>query len=190
MSAEKQEAGRVETESSNEFTTAKAGLSDIEELEKLVNLAYRGGKSTVAWKNEDHLVKGPRIVKADLESYLTRVGSTIMLVRSQSGMAVGTVHIEKHGDDAHIGMLSVHPEFQNYGLGKKLLELAAKLAREEYKCKKAKMFVFAGRNELLSWYARLGYEASGETMPFFGPESGLTPLVANPHFVVVVKKLA
>lgn len=173
----------------NSFVLSKASNSDVQDIIDVVNLAYRGGKSTVAWKNEHHLVQGPRLVREDLENYLKAPGSAVLLIRNQSGVLLGTVHVEKHGDEAHIGMLSVHPEHQNYGLGKKLLLAGEEYARDEFHCKQSKMFVFGGRAELLSWYMKMGYESTGETKPFFGPETGLTPLVENPHFVVVSKHL-
>lgn len=171
------------------FQSSVATQADIAEIMDVVNLAYRGGKSSVAWKNENHLVQGPRIIKEDLEKYVQADGSIILLLRTTSGVLAGTVHVEKHGDEAHIGMLSVHPDYQNFGLGKRLLIIGAAYAREEFHCRVAKMFVFGGRQELLAWYTKMGYELTGETLPFFGPESGLTALVENAHFVVVAKNL-
>lgn len=174
---------------SDSFSLKSAELDDIPEVEKLVNLAYRGGLSSVAWKNEHHLVKGPRIVREDLCKYIQSEESKILLLRTVGGALVGTVHLEKHGDEVFIGMLAVHPEYQNLGLGKRLLGSAADVARDRFLCRTAKMFVFGGRNELLDWYRKMGYESTGETLPFFGPEAGLTALVEDPHFVVVSKAL-
>ncbi|MBX9689747.1 MAG: GNAT family N-acetyltransferase [Candidatus Obscuribacterales bacterium] len=185
---------RPSTESSADKSSALqielAQELDVDELEELVNLAYRGGKASVSWKNEHHLVQGPRISKADLKHYISEKDSAIYLCRNESRRILGAVHIEKHADQAHIGMLSVDPDYQNYGIGKKLLLFAGDFAREKLNCREAKMFVFAGREELLAWYQKMGYEATGETMPFFGPESGLRALVENAHFVVVRKNLA
>ena len=176
--------------SADSFKSSIAQHADIAEIMDVVNLAYRGGKASVAWKNENHLVQGPRIVRDDLDKYISSEGSSILLLRAgSSGQLAGTVHIEKHADEAHIGMLSVHPEYQNYGLGKRLLLMGEEHAKNAFNCRVGKMFVFGGRQELLSWYQKMGYESTGETMPFFGPESGLTPLVKNPHFVVVEKAL-
>lgn len=171
------------------FKSSVAQQADIAEIMDVVNLAYRGGKASVAWKNENHLVQGPRIVREDLEKYISTAGSAILLLRTISGVLAGTVQIEKHADEAHIGMLSVHPEYQNFGLGKRLLLMGEDYASKNFHCKTGKMFVFGGRHELLAWYQKMGYESTGETKPFFGPESGLTPLVQNPHFVVVAKEL-
>ena len=169
----------------------RAGKADIDELERIVNLAYRGGQASVAWKNENHLVQGPRVTHEDLHKHLESTESTILLLRSETGELLGCVQIEHEPgeSEAHIGMLTVHPEYQNYGLGRMLLQRAGDFAKNDLACKKAKMCVFAGREELLAWYAKMGYEPTGEKMPFFGPESGLTPLVDNAHFVVVSKAL-
>lgn len=169
------------------FKSSLAGLEDAEALERLVNLAYRGGQSSVAWKNENHLVEGPRVSIKDLQKDLARKDSHILKLQNESGNIVACVQVECNGDEAHIGMLAVDPGQQNLGLGKKMLLLAEEFSIKEFSCSKGKMCVFAGRQELLAWYAKMGYRESGETIPFFGPESGLRPLVDNAHFVVVTK---
>lgn len=172
------------------FTMRKATTADIEELEKLVNLAYRGGQSTVEWKNEHHLVQGPRVTPDELNSALNTEGSIVVLACTEEGAAVGSVQIEKEGSDAIIGMLAVHPQFQNFGLGRKLLDKGAELAISDFSCTTAKMYVLTGRPELMAWYKKAGYEPTGERKPFFGPDSGLTPLIDDAHFVVVSKALS
>ena len=171
------------------FTVRRALPSDIDAIEALVNLAYRGGLSTVSWKNEHHLVQGARITEDELIDALSSDSSIILLACTEDGTIVGSVEIEKHGNDAHIGMLAVHPEYQNFGLGRKLLEAGGETAKTDFECSKAKMFVLCGRPELLAWYSKAGYEASGERQAFFGPESRLTPLIEDAHFVVVEKAL-
>lgn len=166
-----------------------AGMEHIDSLVEMVNLAYRGGKATVAWKNENHLVSGPRIVKSDLERYIASPDSSIIAISNSDNLLLACVQVEKNDHEAHIGMLSVHPEYQNLGLGKRLLQMAADYALNVFKCEKAKMCVFGGRDELLAWYGKMGYKRTGETMPFFGPESGLSPLVDNAHFVIIEKLL-
>ncbi len=172
------------------LVTNKATLADLGDLELVVNLAYRGGKATVAWKNEHHLVQGPRITLAELKTYIESADSCILTLREKdSQKLVGCVQIERKTQEAHIGMLTVHPECQNLGLGKMLLLKAGDYAKNDFKCTIAKMCVLGGRVELLNWYKKMGYEETGESMPFFGPESGLTPLIENPHFIVVQKPL-
>ncbi len=183
-------SAKENVDNTDSFITSKATSADIKDLEEVVNLAYRGGKASVPWKNENHLVKGPRITTDELTKHLSAKGSTILLIRDKKNATLaGCVHIEINEQEAHIGMLTVHPEYQNLGLGKKLLNLAGDFAKNDMHCKIAKMCVLGGREELLAWYKKMGYELTGESMPFFGPESGLTPLCENPHFVVVKKAL-
>lgn len=172
---------------SSNLTFRKATSNDVAALEALVNLAYRGGEATVAWKNEHHLVTGARVTHEELVEALQN--SVILLAVTADGGVVGCVQIETEGSEAVIGMLSVNPKFQNFGLGRRLLNEAATFAKNEQNCSVGKMFVLCGRPELMAWYAKCGYEPTGERKPFFGPETRLTALVDDAHFVVVSKKL-
>lgn len=163
---------------------------DAQSLERMVDLAYRGGKSTVSWKNEDDLVKGSRISEQELQELISSSQSALLLAE-QGEVLVGCIHIERANEtEAHIGLLAVHPEHQNKGLGRFLLVSAEHYARDQFGCALAKMFVLSGRNELLAWYKTFGYRETGETAKFPGPESGLVPLKGAPYFVIIEKKLS
>lgn len=170
-----------------------AALDDVDELNQLIAFAYRGGKTAVPWTNEHKLVKGPRITPDALRDIITDSGKTILVAYSERGgkiVLTGCVLVENHGDGhGHIGMLAVDPELQSAGIGKVLLQSAEKHAIEVFRCHTATMWILSGRDELLSWYKRMGYEETGETEPFPGPESGNVPLVENLHFLVIGKKL-
>lgn len=167
----------------------EAIATDILSLETLVNLAYRGGKATVAWKNENHLVVGPRATAAGLQEQVSSPDTTILVSEADEHLS-GCVLIEKKGENSHIGMLSVHPEMQNLGLGKMLITKAEEYAREQFHSKNAIMFVLSGRPELLGWYEKLGYSQTGKTAPFpNNPAIGLQPLSADAHFCVISKAL-
>ena len=171
------------------ITMRRAQESDIAALETLVNLAYRGGEATVAWKNENHLVTGARVVPEELKDAICLDNSAVFVASTTDGDLIGCVQIEKEGDDGIIGMLSVHPKHQNIGLGRKLLNAGELVAKTEFGCTTGKMYVLCGRPELMAWYAKVGYQPTGETKPFFGPETRLTALVDEAHFVVVAKPL-
>ena len=173
-----------------------ARLSDVVELENLVQLAYRGGKATVAWKNENHLVKGPRIDQAELNALVETDKANILIAEIKDAVGakdayilVGCVLVEQHGDAAHIGLLAVKPDCQNLGLGKKLVQAGEEHAANHFNCTVGKMFVLNGRDELLGWYKRLGYVETGITEPFPGAETGLDAVDKNAHFIEISKKL-
>jgi len=168
-----------------------ANQGDVTGLVDLVQLAYRGGKSTVGWKNESHLVSGPRITEAQMKELVNASTQTILVAElpSNQPQMVGCILVAEHSDDAHLGMFAVHPALQNIGLGKALVQAAEDYAVGTLGKTHIKMLVLSTREEILAWYGRMGYEKTGETEPFFGPESGQTPLQENLHFVEIAKKL-
>jgi GNAT superfamily N-acetyltransferase len=169
-----------------------ADLGDITSLEQIVQLAYRGGMATVPWKNEAHLVEGPRIVAQELEELISADAATILVAESSGDSQtelVGCVLAEKHENEVHVGLLAVSPSCQNSGLGRRLVKAAEDHARTEFKCTTAKMFVLSGREGLLDWYERLGYKRTGETAPFSGFETGQKTRDSDAHFVVISKTL-
>lgn len=174
------------------FSVRIAGLGDVPQLEEVVQLAYRGGKASVPWKNEHTQVVGPRVTLKALQELLESEGSTVLLAETsheQRRRIAGCVLIELDGDDCIIGMLAVHPQQQNVGLGKMLVQAAEQHAFVNLGCKCAKMWVLSGRDELLAWYQRLGYEKTGESFPFLGAAVGVVPVDPEARFVVIAKPL-
>ncbi|MBK7838532.1 MAG: GNAT family N-acetyltransferase [Candidatus Obscuribacter sp.] len=111
------------------ITTAKVGEADVERLVDIVQLAYRGGLAKVGWKNEHDLVTGPRIDQNKMRALLANnEAAVIKVMTGGDGQLAGCVLAEKHGDSVHIGMLAVHPDFQNMKLGKVLVEAAEQYA--------------------------------------------------------------
>jgi len=167
--------------------------TDVPRVEEIVQLAYRGGKASVSWKNEHDIVVGPRVTADELNDLVEAEDKAVLLaVCTTEGQEsiCGCVLIERERDCVVIGMLAVDPEFQNFGLGKQLVKAAEEFAVSEFKVSKAEMHVAHIRGELLGWYSRLGYEPNGKFKPF--PESvhGTRPLVENLQFQVIVKDLS
>jgi GNAT superfamily N-acetyltransferase len=87
---------------------------------------------------------------------------------NESDVLVGTIHVQRtdNADDAEIGMFSVDPDRQGGGAGGALLSAAHEVARAQMQAKRTVMWVISDRTELLAWYVRKGYCATGETVPF------------------------
>lgn len=168
-----------------QFAMRSAKVSDVPALLQLVEDAYRGGKATVAWKNEHDRVTGPRTSKNELSRYITSTESSILVLESGNGTFAGCVCVEKQGADAHIGLLAVNPSFQNQGVGRRLLEDAESYGQAQFGCTSGVMWVLSGRDELLEFYRRRGYEKTGETVPFPAEEYGVTLLKGAPLFTVI-----
>jgi ribosomal protein S18 acetylase RimI-like enzyme len=169
-----------------------ATLADVAQLEPLIRFAYRGGKETVSWTNEHKLVKGPRISEPELREIISSSDKAILVCEEQRDsrrILLGCIQVEHDGDEAYIGMLAVDPDRQSSGIGKLLLQSAETYATGVFGCSTAKMWILAGRDELMAWYVRMGYAETGETEPFLPPESGVEALVDNLHFLVIKKEL-
>lgn len=143
----------------------KATQTDVPELNKLINSAYRGESSKKGWTTEAHLLEGLRIDEATLDSYFADPNIIILKNTDETGRITGSVYLEVRGPKLYIGMFSVSPLLQGKGLGRELLLAAATYAKQ-FGCHTLTMTVISTRLELISWYERRGFKPTGETLPF------------------------
>lgn len=143
----------------------KAVLTDVPELNILVNSAYRGEISQKGWTSEAHLLDGLRIDEATLRSYFDDPKITILKNTENDGQITGCVYLEFRAPKLYVGMFSVAPLLQGKGTGRDLL-LAAETYAKQLNCHTLTMTVISTRIELISWYERRGFKATGETEPF------------------------
>ncbi len=141
-----------------------ASPADIPALNVLVNSAYRGDSSRRGWTTEADLLDGVRTDETGLQSMLANHQATI-LKYEEAGQLLGCVYLEQKGDRLYLGMLTVSPEAQAGGIGKRLMAAAEQLARD-WHCRAVRMTVIPQRHELIAFYERRGYQATGETEPF------------------------
>jgi ribosomal protein S18 acetylase RimI-like enzyme len=151
---------------------AMAGLEHIPALKALLNSAYRGESSKKGWTTEAHLIAGEvRTDEHDLLKIFKQKASVFLLYIDAQQQLVGCVNLQQHGNKIYLGMLSVSPLLQGFGIGKVLLQAAEDYAAYK-KCNAIYMTVVSVRTELIDWYIRHGYRDTGEKKPF--PEDGLT----------------
>jgi len=143
---------------------SNATLSDVPELIKLINSAYRGDSAKKGWTHEADLLTGIRISDKELVKLIKRK-DTFLLKYIEENFIVGCVLLEKQEDKLYIGMLTVSPGVQGKGVGKKLLE-AAEIKARELDCNRTEMSVISVRHELIEWYKRKGYIDTGIKKPF------------------------
>jgi N-acetylglutamate synthase-like GNAT family acetyltransferase len=156
---------------------------DAEALASLVNAAYRG--TDESWTHERGLVRGPRITVAEVGQRITAPASAILVATRSDGRIVGCVHVEPRADVGYIGLLSVDPASQGSKTGSRLMQGAEAHVRDTLGRAHAIVWVIDARPELRAWYERLGYVATGETLPFPEDEA-LAPAMS---FVVLRKAL-
>jgi ribosomal protein S18 acetylase RimI-like enzyme len=143
----------------------KANVTDVPELYILINSAYRGETSKKGWTTEANLLDGLRIDEATLICYFEDPNIIILKNTNQAGEITGSVYLEVRKPKLYVGMFSVSPLLQNNGIGRDLL-LAAETYAKQLNCHTLTMTVISTRHELISWYERRGFKATGEILPF------------------------
>lgn len=110
---------------------------------------------------ESFFIDRDRIDEAEVRAFL-QAGE--FLVAEGDVALTGCVYLERRGDRAYIGLLSVDPSRQRSGLGSQLMAAAEDRGRE-LGCRAADLQIVNLRQELPDFYRRRGYVATG-TAPF------------------------
>jgi ribosomal protein S18 acetylase RimI-like enzyme len=96
---------------------------------------------------------------------INRGDSIILKCSNSNNHLIGCVYLQKQEEKLYLGMLTVSPEIQAKGIGKKLLKAAEEYAQTQ-DCKAITMTVISLRKELINWYERHGYRKTGQRKPF------------------------
>lgn len=165
-----------------------ASGGDLSAIRQLVESAYRGDSSRAGWTTEADLLDGQRIDEQGLQALLDRPGSRIVLAE-QDGELLACAHIEDLPGSGYFGMFAVRPKLQAAGIGRRVLTECERQLFEEMGCTRIEMTVLWQRAELIAWYLRRGYVATGEQRPFpmADPRFGL-PRRDDLHFIVLAKE--
>jgi N-acetylglutamate synthase-like GNAT family acetyltransferase len=143
----------------------KATIADAPELTRLVNSGYRGESSKKGWTTEANLLDGIRIDESTMIKYFQDPYITILKYVNDEGEIIGCVYLEVKDSKLYLGMLTVSPTVQANGIGRQLLH-EAEVVATELNCTTIHMTVITSRHELIQWYERRGYKATGEILPF------------------------
>lgn len=166
----------------------KAAIADVSALNKLINSAYRGETSKKGWTTEANLLEGSRTTDAELTEIIQEKKNTILKF-TENNQIIGCVLLIEKEDQLYLGMLTVSPELQNSGIGKKLLK-QAEIHASALGLSKIVMTVISVREELISWYKRNGYVDTGAREPF--PASDVFSQTTNEplEFIVLKKRIS
>lgn len=143
-----------------------ATVADIARLHALVESAYRGETARAGWTHEADMIEGPRTDPATLQGLIESAEEEIF-VAEQGGRIIGCVQVSSKGDGlAYLGLLAVDPGLQASGLGKQMIAFAEQQAGVRFGAVAMEMTVVSRRPELIAYYERRGYVATGEMRPF------------------------
>jgi predicted N-acetyltransferase YhbS len=130
-----------------------AEMADVAAITNVINAAFK--------QAESFFIERDRIDDNEVRSFL-RSGE--FLVAEDDAALTGCVYLERRGERAYIGLLSVDPSRQRSGLGSQLMAAAEDRCRE-LGCGFADLQIVNLRQELPDFYRRRGYVATG-TGPF------------------------
>lgn len=166
--------------------------SDIPVLCALVNAAYRGESSRAGWTTEADLLTGVRTSERTIQALLAREDACVLVGIEAGGVMAASICLERDATQAgtvHLGMIAVSPLLQNRGYGKAMILAAEKLAVAQWRAQRTEMLVISLRKELIAFYQRLGYQATGEVQPFPHQPDMWQPQVENMQLITLRKTL-
>ena len=168
----------------------EATTADCDMLAAFINAAYRGDASRQGWTTEADLLDGQRTDVQSLRETLGEPDSVILLL-FQDDKLVGSVFLQNQSRSCYLGMLTVKPNLQSNGIGKRLLQLAEELAHDRWRASRISMTVIHKRSELIEWYKRRGYVETGQREPFPYREQRVgLPKTDDLEFAVLEKTLS
>lgn len=166
----------------------QATTADLDKLVPLINSAYRGEASRKGWTTEADLLDGElRTDIPTLSELMQQEGAMVLKHVEDDGRITGCVFLQVRSSRLYLGMLSVSPELQDSGIGKRLMHAAEAVAHGS-KCTSIFMNVISLRLELIAWYERRGYKLTGETRPL--PDDQRFGIPLQPlEFAIMEKKI-
>ena len=149
----------------------RAVPADFPSVVDLLNLAYRSAPPVAGreWSTEAGYIVGDRMTLPMLAADLAANPEARVMLWLEDGWLAGCVWLEPapgHREPTwYLGMLTVRPDLQAGGAGRRLLEAAEAQARA-LGARRIRMTVVNVRDGLIAWYERRGYTRTGEVLPF------------------------
>lgn len=166
-----------------------ATQDDVSALAPLVESAYRGDASRAGWTTEADLLDGQRTDPHSLSGIIATRGSVVVLAE-RDGELLACANLERQENAAYFGMFAVRPGLQGSGIGNALIAECERIARVDWELKKMRMTIIWSRTELIAWYQRRGYRATGERKEFpYGDEKFGLPKRDDLYFEIYEKDL-
>ncbi|KAI8144528.1 acyl-CoA N-acyltransferase [Fennellomyces sp. T-0311] len=168
----------------NSIYVRPARLEDLkhtDQVVKVVNAAYNSGDG---WTTTKHIVEGARTSPKDIESL---VRQNMLLYAFDGDTVIGTIKAAPVvNEESEISILSVLPEYQSKGVGRRLMYAVFDHMRS-MGATKATLTSFDNRPEIVGWYSKLGFVQVGDKIPFTYP--GVELKISSVCLVVMKKAL-
>ena len=158
---------------------------DTKAVVELINKAYRENNPN-SWTSEAHLLSGIR-VNEEIMNEILENKNIVTYIAKLKDKVIATIQTKIEDEDIHIGLFAVHPDFQSFGVGKKILAFAEESAKKLWKKSSFVMEVISNRFELKEYYNRRGYQNTNRFIEF--PKSSCwSPLTNEELKLLVLRK--
>jgi GNAT superfamily N-acetyltransferase len=146
--------------------------ADALPLTHLINTAFRNDPTTQVFLSLD-LTGIDVTTTPSITSSITSPDYAILVATEPDNDEILLAHCSVRklnntgtGGVAWLGLLAVNVQHQNRGLGRQMLTYAEGYAQREWGVGRMEFDVVCTRAELIAWYGKQGYVATGETRPF------------------------
>jgi ribosomal protein S18 acetylase RimI-like enzyme len=146
-----------------------AELSDLDELQAVIQRAYRGRSASASWSHEGELPEGERVSRGDLEVQLGAANARLSVAEIAGRVVGSSLVVAVPPGQCEIRLVSVDPSLQAKGLGGQLLGHAELLAVEAFAATHAIIEVLQQKARLIAYYERRGYRQTDGSRPYPHP---------------------
>lgn len=149
----------------NNIFIREAIHSDIPVIEELIENGYRNDVAKQGWTHETDLLVGARLQVGEIETCLNDSNQKFFIA-CEGDKQVGVICVFRDKDWIEFGKIAVDPNCQGKGIGKILIAKVEEFVRDKWQANNLKLCVLTVRTELIDFYRRLGFEATGEIIDF------------------------
>ncbi|KIV99103.1 hypothetical protein, variant [Verruconis gallopava] len=173
---------------------SKATIYDASMLQSFVEAGFRASDTRPGWTGDLPQLNATFTMDLKaLQAELINPDGAILIARedSLSDSVVACFNIaRKSSDVARFAWFVVAKEYQQRGIGRKVLAYAEEYAQRTWNSvRKLELNALSNRRELISWYERNGYSRTGVVIPFPANIHPIESLPANLGFVMLEKDL-
>lgn len=154
----------------------QATVADALELNQLALTTFSTAEHVLTTSNEFVAKSTEEAQKYRISEYWEQAG-WVILVAVQNGKLIGNLDFKNGGRERtqHTGEfgMSVHPDYQNKGVGKHLLTTLLDWAKTNPMIEKVKLSVFTNNKPAIYLYEKLGFIKEGELHSEVKMETGM-----------------
>lgn len=169
-----------------------ATAADAGRIAELINTAFSNDHTTQVFLSPDHDAVDVTS-HAAVAAKIAQPNCAVLVATERDGTIVAHCSVARPDDTrAWFGLLAVDVRCQRRRLGSRMLAEAEHHAATEWRSPRMEFDVVNTRAELIAWYRKHGYEATGRTTPFpYEYHANWEGLMRDDlHFVVFGKDLS